>query len=535
MMCTHTARTPHARLPVLDTQAYAPADAWLQRQQRWLRELPPAQLGVAPRFCRARVAAAGSGGDEAGAVYEGVEGVEGGEGGCRADGTSGGTRDRWSDSSGGGAGGGSSPSTPSTADAAEAADVFCSRCTAVAAGGEQACSAASVEGGWSEGGRREGSRGEGRDKSGSSGSGSGSGSGGGSSSGGDGGGSSGGGSGSGGDGTCCGGVGVPSIYAGEPVDGVIAGAVAAMSEMGYYTAVEDVLLCLHRAMRRLHVAAARAAGTTPQLIGADALLPLLVWSVVHTPLPCGVAALAYAQRLCAQNAQQQSSELGYYLACFEAAISYVMEASPQSLGPTLSAGWLGRALSPLAGTVGRLTVLRFTVASDDGGGGGGDGGGGGGGSDGGGGGGGGDSSRAASSAATSTRTPTPRASDGASPASSSPSSRSSATTAAAAAAHVQSRTLADAPLPPPLGREAGGPAPLATPPLAGSADDAGASPFSSIGTLSRHSSSLLQPLGGEIAGLGGHGSAEAIAARRELAAFLNEEQQLDEVMHSLAF
>jgi len=307
---------------------------------------------------------------------------------------------------------------------------------------------------------------------------------------------------------------------------VIAGAVAAMGEMGYYTAVEDVLLCLHRAMRRLHVSAARAAGTTPQLIGADALLPLLVWSVVHTPLPCGVAALAYAQRLCAQNAQQQSSELGYYLACFEAAISYVMEASPQSLGPTLGAGWLGRALSPLAGTVGRLTALRFTAASDDGGGGG---------SDGGGGGGGGDSSRAASSAATSTRTPTPRASDGASPASSSPSSRSSATAAAAAAVHVQSRTLADAPLPPPLGREAGGPAPLATPPLAGSADDAGASPFSSIGTRSRHSSSLLQPLGGEISGLGGHGSAEAIAARRELAAFLNEEQQLDEVMHSLAF
>ena len=157
-----------------------------------------------------------------------------------------------------------------------------------------------------EGGRREVSRDEGRDKSGSSGSGSGSGSGGGSSSGGDGGGSSdggggsvsgggggggGGGSGSGGDGTCtcCGGVGVPSIYAGEPVDGVIAGAVAAMGEMGYYTAVEDGLLCLHRAMRRLHVAAARAAGTTPQLIGADALLPLLVWSVVHTSLPCAAS------------------------------------------------------------------------------------------------------------------------------------------------------------------------------------------------------------------------------------------------------
>ena len=48
---------------------------------------------------------------------------------------------------------------------------------------------------------------------------------------------------------------------------------------------------------------------------------------------------------------------------------------------------------PLAGTVGRLTALRFTAASDDGAAGGSDGGGGGGGSDGGGGngGGGGDS------------------------------------------------------------------------------------------------------------------------------------------------
>ena len=76
MMCT---RTPHARLPVLETQAYAPADAWLQRQQRWLRELPPSQLGVAPRFCRARVAAAGSGGDEAGAVAVHL-GIETGKG-----------------------------------------------------------------------------------------------------------------------------------------------------------------------------------------------------------------------------------------------------------------------------------------------------------------------------------------------------------------------------------------------------------------------------------------------------------------------
>ena len=40
--------------------------------------------------------------------------------------------------------------------------------------------------------------------------------------------------------------------------------------------------------------------------------------MVHTPLPCGASTLAYAQRLCAQDAQQQSSELGYYLACLEA-------------------------------------------------------------------------------------------------------------------------------------------------------------------------------------------------------------------------
>ena len=46
---------------------------------------------------------------------------------------------------------------------------------------------------------------------------------------------------------------------------------------------------------------------------------------------------------------------------------------------------------------------------------------------------------------------------------------------------------------------------------------------------------MLRPLGSDASGLGGHSSVEAIAARRELAAFLNEEQQLDEVVDSLAF
>ena len=75
----------------------------------------------------------------------------------------------------------------------------------------------------------------------------------------------------------------------------------------------------------------------------------------------------------------------------------------------------------------------------------------------------------------------------------------------------------------------------ATPRRAGSASDAGASPFSMVGTLTHRSPSMLRPLGSDASGLGGHGSVEAIAARRELAAFLNEEQQLDEVVDSLAF
>ena len=87
---------------------------------------------------------------------------------------------------------------------------------------------------------------------------------------------------------------------------MIAGAVAALGEMGCYVVAEDLLLCLHRCMRRLHMAAARAARAPAHSIGADALLPLLVWAVVHAPLPCGVATLAYVQRFCAHNAQQQA-------------------------------------------------------------------------------------------------------------------------------------------------------------------------------------------------------------------------------------
>ena len=230
-----------------DLQRFAQADAWLQHQQRWLRALPPQQLGVEARFCPGRAAA--------------LSGSEGGELSGRADAGSDGDSDEpgggGGSSSGGGSGGG---------------------------GGSSGA-----------GGSGSSGSGSGADGSGAGGSGAGGSGAGGSGAGGSGSGGSGSSSGGGGSDAFCGdGESSPCIDAGEPVDAVIAGAVAAMGEMGYYTAVEDVLLCLHRAMRRLHVAAARAAGTTPRAIGADALLPLLVWAVRPlTPPP-----LRRRRRLC---------------------------------------------------------------------------------------------------------------------------------------------------------------------------------------------------------------------------------------------
>eukprot|EP00965_Chrysotila_dentata_P205761 6183147-Pleurochrysis_carterae.AAC.2 len=61
-------------------------------------------------------------------------------------------------------------------------------------------------------------------------------------------------------------------------------------------------------------------------MGADALMPLLVLVAVHAHLPHGFACIDFASRYC--ESRVASSELGYYLACLEAALTYLTQASP---------------------------------------------------------------------------------------------------------------------------------------------------------------------------------------------------------------
>lgn len=107
-------------------------------------------------------------------------------------------------------------------------------------------------------------------------------------------------------------------------------AASALSDFCFLTTPVDMLLCVYRSVRLLHSAGAAAANVSPSVIGADDLVPLLIWTVVHSFLPHAFAALEYAKQLCTQ--EQKSSELGYYLATLEAACNYVHDAVPVPTG-----------------------------------------------------------------------------------------------------------------------------------------------------------------------------------------------------------
>ena len=108
-------------------------------------------------------------------------------------------------------------------------------------------------------------------------------------------------------------------------------AVAALSDLGYTATPADALLVVRRAVRLLHHAAARAARVSPQSIDADALLPLLCFACVHAELPAAFTAVDAAKRLAPPPLL--ASELGYHLACLEAALTYIADATRDRLRP----------------------------------------------------------------------------------------------------------------------------------------------------------------------------------------------------------
>lgn len=105
-------------------------------------------------------------------------------------------------------------------------------------------------------------------------------------------------------------------------------AISVLSDFCFLSVPADMLLCVYRAVGHVHSAAAATAHVSPDQIGADSLLPLLVWTVVNTPLPHVFAALEYSKSLATR--EHQHSELGYYLATFEAACEYALDAQPPS-------------------------------------------------------------------------------------------------------------------------------------------------------------------------------------------------------------
>ena len=119
-------------------------------------------------------------------------------------------------------------------------------------------------------------------------------------------------------------------------------AATVLSDFCYLAVPIDMLLCLYRAVGMMHSAAAEMAQLSQKSIGAEELLPLLVWTVVHTPMPHAFAAIEYVKALTTK--EHSSSELGYYLACLEAACEYVLDATasgspaPSGIDPMQSTG-----------------------------------------------------------------------------------------------------------------------------------------------------------------------------------------------------
>ena len=103
-------------------------------------------------------------------------------------------------------------------------------------------------------------------------------------------------------------------------------AASVLGEVCMLASPVDQLLCLYRAVGLVHRHAGDVSGVEGSAIGADSLMPLLVWTVCHTPMPHAFAALEYCRELSSKE-QQTASELGYYLACLEGACLYILDAS----------------------------------------------------------------------------------------------------------------------------------------------------------------------------------------------------------------
>ena len=96
-----------------------------------------------------------------------------------------------------------------------------------------------------------------------------------------------------------------------------------------------MLFSTHRCEALLHKIPASRAHKTPQTLGAAELMPMLVLAVVHADLPHGFACVDYLKRL--MTPEEESSELGYYLACTEVALTYIRKYEhPSGCRPFLS-------------------------------------------------------------------------------------------------------------------------------------------------------------------------------------------------------
>ena len=104
-------------------------------------------------------------------------------------------------------------------------------------------------------------------------------------------------------------------------------AIAHIEVIDYLWVPGDMLLCIYETAQLIYEEASVRSGLDVHSIGADYLLPLFVWVTINATLAHPHAILRMLKLFCTEAELQ--SELGYYMACWEGAVTFISQADPE--------------------------------------------------------------------------------------------------------------------------------------------------------------------------------------------------------------
>eukprot|EP00736_Rhodelphis_marinus_P000161 Rmarinus@m.23339 len=97
----------------------------------------------------------------------------------------------------------------------------------------------------------------------------------------------------------------------------------------------DMLNCLHRTGLKIYELVRECSGRPGVDIGADTFIPIYLYVAVQADLPCPFHCLHFIQNFTTEL--EKRTELGYYLACFEGVLQYIVDSTPELLEQHMAA------------------------------------------------------------------------------------------------------------------------------------------------------------------------------------------------------